>query len=146
MAAAPWHFLYFLPLPHGQGSFLPMVFMSLVFGSSLQNTIPLGHIPAARTGSIFNRMMKDMPKLNPRCSRACLSCFILGGGLELKCSSENRGCFAKTISILSVMGLTLTKEDIYTRSSSAAAASFLETEGVMFPRINEWATLSALGE
>jgi len=22
-AAAPWHFLNFLPLPHGQGSFLP---------------------------------------------------------------------------------------------------------------------------
>src|SRR6188472_1017702 len=27
-AAAPWHFLYFFPLPHGQGSFRPTLFPS----------------------------------------------------------------------------------------------------------------------
>src|SRR5512145_1904646 len=40
---APWHFLYFLPLPHGQGSFRP------TFGSS-RLTVLITSSPPVRAG------------------------------------------------------------------------------------------------
>src|SRR5580765_1221955 len=43
-AAAPWHFLYFFPLPHGQGSFRP------TFGSSRRTVATLASSPPTRGG------------------------------------------------------------------------------------------------
>src|SRR6185295_2084588 len=43
-AAAPWHFLYFFPLPHGHGSFLP------TFGSS-RRTVLTTSSPPVRAGA-----------------------------------------------------------------------------------------------
>src|SRR5262249_16789371 len=43
-AAAPWHFLYFLPLPHGHGSFRP------TFGSSRRTVLTSASSPPTRAG------------------------------------------------------------------------------------------------
>src|SRR5690242_21941479 len=43
-AAAPWHFLYFLPLPHGHGSLRP------TFGSS-RRTVLMTSSPPVRAGT-----------------------------------------------------------------------------------------------
>src|SRR5262249_4243423 len=43
-AAAPWHFLYFFPLPHGQGSLRP------TFGSSRGTVMGLASSPPTRAG------------------------------------------------------------------------------------------------
>src|SRR5882762_3745339 len=43
-AAAPWHFLYFFPLPHGQGSFRP------TFGSSRRMVFTSASSPPTRAG------------------------------------------------------------------------------------------------
>src|SRR3989338_5899035 len=37
----PWHFLYFLPLPQGQGSFLPILwFLSIYFPTLTHRLLP----------------------------------------------------------------------------------------------------------
>src|SRR5439155_12659336 len=43
-AAAPWHFLYFFPLPHGQGSLRP------TFGSSRRTVFTAASSPPTRAG------------------------------------------------------------------------------------------------
>src|SRR5436190_24120916 len=46
-AAAPWHFLYFFPLPHGHGSFLP------TFGSSRRTVLSAASSPPTRGGCLL---------------------------------------------------------------------------------------------
>src|SRR5262249_2132744 len=48
-AAAPWHFLYFFPLPHGHGSFLP------TFGSSRRTVFTAASSPPTRAGARADR-------------------------------------------------------------------------------------------
>ena len=51
-AAAPWHFLYFLPLPHGHGSLRP------TFGSS-RRTVLTARIVAADARRLLRRAARD---------------------------------------------------------------------------------------
>src|SRR5262245_26259993 len=48
-AAAPWHFLYFFPLPHGHGSFLPTL------GSSRRTVFTAASSPPTRAGAGADR-------------------------------------------------------------------------------------------
>src|SRR5208283_4298553 len=73
-APTPWQFLYFFPLPHGHGSFLPTLFstrMGCVFcGSRVSSALPF-------PPSYISRLLVSN-LLRSRCFWECARCTWLG--------------------------------------------------------------------
>src|SRR5215211_3707840 len=83
-AAAPWHFLYFFPLPHGQGSLRP------TFGSSRRTVFTLASSPPTR-GGCMSRSPEDGADAGPAALSAPNGDGDAAAGL-FRIRGDRRGC------------------------------------------------------
>src|SRR2546423_15671711 len=82
-AAAPWHFLYFFPLPHGHGSLRPTFGSSrrMVFGTASSPPTRGGcWAPAARAGAwVFGAAERGAPNKEEDAASVAGSLRMSGG-------------------------------------------------------------------
>src|SRR5215213_252892 len=78
----PWHFLYFFPEPHGQGSLRPGGRVSyLTVGFFNSSPVTNRHSPSSRSNTLFSRWRRSSPpcvKCASKETKALLSltCFV----------------------------------------------------------------------
>src|SRR3982751_3182058 len=84
--AAPWHFLYFLPLPHGQGSLRP------TFGSSRLTCFTTSSPPVRAGLGGACAGPPALPRTAPNGDGGGVDC----GEFNVICCGGRRGCVGRT--------------------------------------------------